>query len=148
VEACWWGYIVYITPIPPNIRFGFVSIVSSLTPGSLQSFPSIDRSHFTSDCYLARLPAFIFRTSTDRIMATSKFVEILDTNNLPYSHDNVSLDDVLEDARHRSSSSGSISPAGEISPMREAKQGSQESNTTTKPQTRLRGFSMRKGNKT
>ena len=72
-------------------------------------------------------------------MASSKFVEILDTNDLPYSHDNVSLDDVLGDSRHRSSSTTSSSSSSEKSPTRE------QSSTTSQPtKTRLRGFSLKR----
>jgi hypothetical protein len=41
-------------------------------------------------------------------MASSKFVEILDTRDLPYSRENVSLEDVLAETRLRSQSNGSI----------------------------------------
>lgn len=69
---------------------------------------------------------------------SSKFVEILDTSNAPYSQDNVSLDDVLEATRERSES-----PTG--SSTTDAKRASYESPTTTQPpKTRLRGFSLMK----
>lgn len=74
-------------------------------------------------------------------MATSKFVEILDTTNAPYSHENVSLDDVLEDVRHRSPSTDSnVSPSTEKAPSRD------QSPTIAAPtKSRLRGFSLMKG---
>lgn len=72
-------------------------------------------------------------------MASSKFVEILDTSDVPYSHENVSLDDVLGDTRHRSASSGSNRASSEKSPSRD-----QSPTTTSLPKTRLRGFSLKK----
>jgi hypothetical protein len=82
-------------------------------------------------------------------MASSKFVEILDTANAPYSHANVSLDDVLDDARHRSSSTDSTnSPSSEKSPIRDRSQTTTSSttpSTTSNAKSRLRGFSLIKG---
>ena len=72
----------------------------------------------------------------------SKFVEIMDTADQPYSHDNVSLEDILEDTRHRSQSTGeSSSPRSStsISPTRER---SATINYPTKP--RLRGLTLKK----
>lgn len=87
-------------------------------------------------------------------MSSSKFVEILDTSDAPYSHENVSLDDVLKETRARSASSSSESNASngqssstsssspERSPTRTA-------TTTTNGhvsavKTRLRGLSLKK----
>lgn len=41
-------------------------------------------------------------------MASSKFVEILDTRDLPYSRENVSLEDVLAAHRSRTGSQDSL----------------------------------------
>jgi hypothetical protein len=40
-------------------------------------------------------------------MASSKFIEIMDVNDLPYSRENVSLEDVLAETRRRSQSTDS-----------------------------------------
>ena len=69
-------------------------------------------------------------------MAPSKFVEILDTSDTPYSHADVSLDDVLKETRHRSSSANGSSD----------KSLSRDSSPITREpvKTRLRGFSLKK----
>jgi hypothetical protein len=78
-------------------------------------------------------------------MASSKFVEILDTNDAPYSRENVSLEDVLGDERHRkrtssTDSSSTNSPTSEQSPIRDTTQ-----STTANVKSRIRGFSLMKG---
>jgi hypothetical protein len=77
-------------------------------------------------------------------MASSKFVEILDTNDAPYSRENVSLEDVLGDERHgnrtsSTDSSSSNSPTSEQSPTRD------NTSTTANVKSRIRGFSLMKG---
>lgn len=67
-------------------------------------------------------------------MPISKFVEILDSADAPYSHENVSLEDVLEDKRHRSPSSGSTSSASSTS----------SANERPKIKSRVRSFSTKK----
>lgn len=79
------------------------------------------------------------------VMAPSKFVEILDTTNTPYSQANVSLEDVLGDARHRTSSTDSSSSASsEKSTSRETSPANSATATTSTVKTRLRGLSIRK----
>lgn len=76
-------------------------------------------------------------------MAPSKFVEILDTIETPYSQANVSLEDVLAETRQRSDSSTSNRDSTDKSPSRE--RGS-SATSAAQPQikTRLRGFSIKK----
>lgn len=80
-------------------------------------------------------------------MAASKFVEILDTSDAPYSHENVSLDDVLDETRARSeSSSGESRSSGSTSPERSTATTTtmKSHNPASTVKTRLRGFSMKK----
>lgn len=67
-------------------------------------------------------------------MQGSKFVEIFDSHETPYSHKNVSLEDVLEETRARSASSSSASSSPSSSPTREP----------SNSKTRRRGLSMAK----
>ncbi|KXL45166.1 hypothetical protein M433DRAFT_130219 [Acidomyces richmondensis BFW] len=71
----------------------------------------------------------------------SKFVEILDVADAPYSHENVTLEDTLAENRRRSESSSSASSSSDKSSAR-------EQSPTTPPhspvKTRLRAFSLRK----
>jgi hypothetical protein len=70
-------------------------------------------------------------------MTSSKFVEILD-NRLPYSHDNVSLEDTLAETGQRSTSNSSESTP---SPTRDR---SPTSSPSQPVKTRLRAFSLKK----
>jgi len=72
-------------------------------------------------------------------MTSSKFVEILDTCETPYSHDNVSLEDILAETRERSASASSASSASSD------KSSDTPTSSITQPvKTRRRGFSLRK----
>lgn len=81
-------------------------------------------------------------------MASSKFVEILDTSDAPYSRANVSLDDVLAETRQRSQSQTSLTSSSasdkSTSPTRSSPNSSFSSQPTQQIKTRLRGFSMKK----
>lgn len=136
--------LVLISLPRPLPRFIFVSIAF---PHKSNSLPhrSIDPIlHLIVTLHLcATRDLDILRTMS----TTSKFVEILDTANLPYSHDNVSLDDVLDDVRHRTSSTGSIS-SNETSPTRETNQARPDNHNSTQSKTRLRGFSLKVNGKT
>jgi hypothetical protein len=73
-------------------------------------------------------------------MTASKFVEILDLSDLPYSQNNVSLEDSLQDTRNRSGSQTSLP-----SPTERSSSSSQTSQPFAQPsKNRLRGFSMKK----
>ncbi|KAK4494101.1 hypothetical protein PRZ48_014399 [Zasmidium cellare] len=84
-------------------------------------------------------------------MASSKFVEILDTSDTPYSRANVSLDDVLAETRNRSQSQTSLNSSNasdkSSSPTATSPTSTFYGQPTQQIKTRLRGFSMRK-NKT
>ena len=81
-------------------------------------------------------------------MASSKFVEILDNSDAPYSHENVSLEDVLKETRARSESASSESSARLESSSRErspaTSQNANNLNHGSTLKTRLRGLSVRK----
>ncbi|KAL1588173.1 hypothetical protein WHR41_03141 [Cladosporium halotolerans] len=78
-------------------------------------------------------------------MSSSKFVEILDTCDTPYSNANVSLEATIDETRRRSASSGSISTASDSSQSSSGRPSSPSSQTTATPvKTRLRAFSLRK----
>ena len=82
-------------------------------------------------------------TSLTITMAPSKFVEILDVSDTPFSQNNVSLDDILEDKRHRSNSQSS----GRSQSTAEKSSAPTSPTTGTVPQTpfgRLRGFTLKK----
>ena len=86
-------------------------------------------------------------------MTSSKFVEILDNTETPYSRANVSLDDVLNDqTRHRSQSQASIGNNSERSSSPTSTTSSSSNNFATQPiqqiKTRVRGFSLMKNTKT
>ncbi|KXS95291.1 hypothetical protein AC579_9895 [Pseudocercospora musae] len=74
----------------------------------------------------------------------SKFVEILDIDNTPYSRSNVSLADVLAETRRRSESQDSLASVSDKSsaPSSVFNQSIQPVNAI---KTRLRGFSLKKG---
>jgi hypothetical protein len=73
-------------------------------------------------------------------MTASKFVEILDLSDLPYSQNNVSLEDSLQDTRTRSGSQASLP-----SPTEQSSASSQITQAYAQPsKNRLRGFSMKK----
>lgn len=80
----------------------------------------------------------------------SKFVEILDTSDAPYSHENVSLDDVLRETRARSASSSSESggsnsgPSPTSSSPERSPTRTSTINHVSAVKTRLRGLSMKK----
>ncbi|KAF2164853.1 hypothetical protein M409DRAFT_56223 [Zasmidium cellare ATCC 36951] len=84
-------------------------------------------------------------------MASSKFVEILDTSDTPYSRANVSLDDVLAETRNRSQSQTSLTSSSasdkSSSPTTSSPTSTFYGQPTQQIKTRLRGFSMKK-NKT
>lgn len=76
-------------------------------------------------------------------MSSSKFVEILDTDDAPYSHKNISLEDVLNETRDRSASASSNSSGhSSRSPKRTATTTTTDHVAAVK--TRLRGFSLKK----
>lgn len=81
-------------------------------------------------------------------MAASKFVEILDTSDTPYSRANVSLDDVLAETRNRSQSQTSLTSSSTSSKSSSPTTSTPTSAFYTQPtqqiKTRLRGFSMKK----
>ena len=83
-----------------------------------------------------------------RDMASSKFVEILDNSDAPYSHENVSLEDVLKETRARSESASSESSTRLKSSSRErspeTSQNANNLNHGSTLKTRLRGLSVRK----
>jgi hypothetical protein len=73
-------------------------------------------------------------------MTASKFIEILDLSDLPYSQKNVSLEDSLQDTRHRSGSQSSMA-----SPTEQSSPSSQVTQPYAQPsKNRLRGFSLKK----
>ncbi|KAK4618304.1 hypothetical protein CLAFUW4_12030 [Fulvia fulva] len=84
-------------------------------------------------------------------MTSSKFVEILDTSNAPYSQANVSLDDVLAETRRRSQSETSLNSSGAsdrstspTSPSPSPSSSFYGQQPAQPVKTRLRGFSIRK----
>lgn len=79
-------------------------------------------------------------------MSSSKFVEILDTTDTPYSHANVSLDDVLNETRARSASSSSESGSSTNTSASQSRERSPTTTTNhvTNVKTRLRGLSLKK----
>lgn len=84
-------------------------------------------------------------------MTESKFVEILDVTDVPYSHANVSLDDVLAETRARSSSAsstGSTSTASNASSecvaSRKSTSSEREPHATIPVKMRLRALSLRR----
>ncbi|KAF7197270.1 hypothetical protein HII31_01381 [Pseudocercospora fuligena] len=75
----------------------------------------------------------------------SKFVEILDTDNTPYSRSNVSLADVLAETRQRSESQGSLTSMSDKSSSPSSSVFNQPIQPVNAIKTRLRGFSLKKG---
>jgi len=134
--------------------FHRVSTVASLSPPNIYN-PSgkvdfVARRRKCRFISIASRPATSHHTKNN--MTSSKFVEILDTTDAPYSHDNVSLQDVLAETRERSASASSASSASsnnnsasDLSSSRERSPPRPNNNQPVK--TRLRGFSLRK-NKT
>lgn len=93
-------------------------------------------------CLLAASPqqGHIPTINTIANMVTSKFIEILDGSDAPFSHENVSLEHVLDDSRHRSASASSVSSTSSTGSARSA------DTTSTKQQNRLsmRSLTIRK----
>lgn len=72
---------------------------------------------------------------------SSKFVEILDSAETPFSHDNVILEDILADKRHRSPSTASDSSlAGSVPSSNRGTAASAERDSST----RRRRFSLKR----
>ncbi|KAH9834374.1 hypothetical protein Tdes44962_MAKER02031 [Teratosphaeria destructans] len=79
-------------------------------------------------------------------MTSSKFVEILDQTSVPYSHENVSLEDTLAETRRRSQSTSSISSLSDKSTSTSPARSPTSSPTSSLApvKTRLRAFSLKK----
>ena len=78
-------------------------------------------------------------------MTSSKFVEILDVCDTPFSNDNVSLDDVLAETRRRSTSASSASSASSSSSEKSSSRDRSPTSSVTVPvKPRLRALSIKR----
>lgn len=74
----------------------------------------------------------------------SKFVEILDNEPTPYSHDNVSLEAVLAETRERSASTSSTQSTDSLSSEDRSTSPASPSPAVSQVKMRLRALSLRR----
>jgi len=130
-------YQLSLSSSPVRFPYVVVSLLSQDLPH--HTTPITLYTPQTSQKILAPRQSSPYQHHEDNTM--SKFVEILDVADAPYSHENVTLEDTLAENRRRSESSSSASSSSDKSLSRER-------SPTTSPaspvRTRLRAFSLRK----